>query len=285
MRSSLITPPEPSAPVAAAGDFEDLFEQFTPSEELTDTGWLTQLNLEEPRRNLRCMTRGARIRKRMVDVVGASFLLLVTSPVMVLFAILVKVTSPGPLIYKQLRIGMNLRTKPKSDRRQTDAGPPNGEERRIKEDRRQKQNFGRPFVLYKFRSMRIDAEANGAQLASRNDPRVTRVGRLMRLTRIDELPQLINVLKGDMSLVGPRPERPFFIEQLSDQIPNYLNRLGLKPGVTGVAQVLNGYDNDIESFRRKVAYDLVYLQNCCLWNDLKILMRTIWVVISGHGAQ
>lgn len=156
---------------------------------------------------------------------------------------------------------------------------------RRKADRRIKKNFGRPFVLYKFRSMRVDAERNGAQLAEKDDPRVTRIGRFMRLTRIDELPQLINVLKGDMSLVGPRPERPFFIEQLSDQIPNYLHRLGLKPGVTGVAQVLNGYDNDLESFRRKVAYDLLYLQNCCLWNDLKILVRTITVVLTGHGAR
>ena len=221
----------------------------------------------------------------MVDVLGAIFLLVVTSPIMAFFALLVKITSPGPLVYKQLRVGVNLRVKEKKDRRKTDLGPPGDERRVVGTDRREKQNFGRPFVLYKFRSMRVDAETNGAQLAQKDDPRVTRIGRFMRLTRIDELPQLINVLKGDMSLVGPRPERPFFIEQLTEEIPNYLNRLGLKPGVTGVAQVLNGYDNDIESFRRKVAYDLLYLQNCCLWNDMKILFRTIWVVITGHGAR
>lgn len=284
MDVSVITPIAPEAP-PNTGDFTDLFEQFSPTEELEDTGWLTELNLNQPRRNLRCLSKGAQTRKRFVDVVGALALLFVTSPVIALFAALVKITSPGPLVYKQLRVGVNLREQVKTDRRQNNAGLAEGEsERRLNEDRRVKQNFGRPFVLYKFRSMRVDAELNGAQLASKNDPRVTRIGRFMRMTRIDELPQLINVLKGDMSLVGPRPERPFFIEQLSDQIPNYLNRLGLKPGVTGVAQVLNGYDNDLESFRRKVAYDLLYLQNSCLWNDFKILLRTVWVVITGHGA-
>jgi lipopolysaccharide/colanic/teichoic acid biosynthesis glycosyltransferase len=101
---------------------------------------------------------------------------------------------------------------------------------------------------------------------------------------VDELPQLWNVLKGEMSLVGPRPERPEFIKTLSDQIPSYLDRLGLQPGLTGVAQILNGYDNEIESFRRKVAFDLHYLQNCSVWNDFKILVRTIGVVLTGSGA-
>ncbi|MCA8996090.1 MAG: sugar transferase, partial [Planctomycetaceae bacterium] len=102
--------------------------------------------------------------------------------------------------------------------------------------------------------------------------------------RLDELPQLWNVLKGEMSLVGPRPERPEFIEKLSEEIPNYLDRLGLKPGLTGVAQILNGYDNEIESFRRKVAFDLHYLRHCGPWNDFKILIRTISVVLTGSGA-
>lgn len=285
MESSLVKADQTTTDRPVRGDFADLFEQFLPSEELQDTGWLTELNLDEPRRNLRCLSKRARIQKRVVDVVGALILLTITAPIIAVFAVLVKITSPGPLIYKQLRVGLNLREKASTDRRQVGENTPEGmSERRGSEDRRVEQNYGRPFVLYKFRSMRVDAEARGAQLASKNDPRVTRIGRFMRMTRIDELPQLINVLRGDMSLVGPRPERPFFIEQLSDHIPNYLNRLGLKPGVTGVAQVLNGYDNDIESFRRKVAYDLLYLQNCCFWNDLKVLFRTIWVVITGHGA-
>jgi lipopolysaccharide/colanic/teichoic acid biosynthesis glycosyltransferase len=132
--------------------------------------------------------------------------------------------------------------------------------------------------------MRIDAEKNGAQFAQKNDSRITPIGRFLRKTRLDELPQLWNVLKGEMSLVGPRPERPEFLEELSEEIPNYLQRLGLKPGLTGVAQIVNGYDNEIESFRRKVAFDLLYLQNCCLWNDLKILFRTIRTVLTGSGA-
>ncbi|MEJ7592313.1 MAG: sugar transferase, partial [Planctomycetaceae bacterium] len=137
---------------------------------------------------------------------------------------------------------------------------------------------------YKFRTMRDDAEQNGAQFALEGDPRITRIGRLLRRTRIDELPQLWNILKGEMSLIGPRPERPEFMEQLQEQIPNFIDRLGLKPGLTGIAQVVNGYDNELEGFRRKVSYDLLYLQNCCLWNDIKILFRTIRVVITGEGA-
>jgi len=138
--------------------------------------------------------------------------------------------------------------------------------------------------MYKFRTMRTDAEKNGAQFAVKGDARVTSIGWFLRRTRLDELPQLWNILKGDMSFVGPRPERPEFIESLSNEIPGYLYRLGLKPGLTGLAQVVNGYDNNIESFRRKVAFDLLYLQNCSLLNDLKIILRTASVVITGKGA-
>jgi lipopolysaccharide/colanic/teichoic acid biosynthesis glycosyltransferase len=151
-------------------------------------------------------------------------------------------------------------------------------------DRRQSTAYGKPFLLYKFRTMHVDAEKHGAQFATRGDPRVTSIGRFLRKSRLDELPQLWNVLKGEMSLVGPRPERPEFIKQLSDEIPGYLLRLGIKPGLTGLAQIINGYDNDLAGFRRKVALDLLYLQNCCLKNDLKILFRTIGVVLTGKGA-
>ena len=132
--------------------------------------------------------------------------------------------------------------------------------------------------------MTVDAEKNGAQLAVKNDPRVTPIGRFLRKTRLDELPQLWNVIRGEMSLVGPRPERPEFMGELSSEIPDYLQRLGLKPGLTGVAQIVNGYDSDIESVRRKVAFDLLYLQNCCPSNDFKILLRTVRVVLTGSGA-
>ena len=131
--------------------------------------------------------------------------------------------------------------------------------------------------------MRIDAGKNGAQFSTKRDPRVTSIGRFLRKTRLDELPQLWNVLRGEMSLVGPRPERPDFIEPLSEEVPNYLLRLGIKPGLAGLAQVLNGYDNDIAGFRRKVALDLLYLQNCCVANDLNISFRTVGVVLTGKG--
>jgi lipopolysaccharide/colanic/teichoic acid biosynthesis glycosyltransferase len=182
-------------------------------------------------------------------------------------------------------VGLNLRQSAR-DRRTRVNGAPDGMERRQPgRDRRGPPSYGKPFVLYKFRTMRIDAERNGAQLAVKGDPRVTRVGRFLRKTRLDELPQLWNVLRGEMSLVGPRPERPEFCEKLSSEIPNYLNRLGLKPGLTGLAQIINGYDTDLDSVRRKVNFDLLYLQNCCVWNDLKILFRTVGVVLRGSGAH
>ncbi|MCG6157123.1 sugar transferase [Rubinisphaera sp. ICM_H10] len=204
---------------------------------------------------------------------------------MLLTAIAVKLTSPGPAIFRQKRVGLNLR-KNRPDRRQLELGPPSelGERRTSDSDRRTKAKYGREFTLYKFRTMRTDAEKHGAQFAQKNDPRVTSLGRFMRKTRLDELPQLLNVIRGEMSMVGPRPERPEFIAGLSEEIPNYVQRLGLKPGLTGLAQIENGYDNNTESFRRKVVYDLLYLQNCCFWNDIKILFRTIRVVMTGSGA-
>jgi lipopolysaccharide/colanic/teichoic acid biosynthesis glycosyltransferase len=208
------------------------------------------------------------------------------APVMVLAAILVKLTSRGPVIYRQTRIGLNLRTKKATDRRQEfredQAEQP--DRRRPGSDRREVSNYGRPFTIYKFRTMRQDAELSGARFAESGDSRVTTIGRLLRRTRVDELPQLWNILCGDMSLIGPRPERPEFMANLQQHIPNFIDRLGLKPGLTGIAQVVNGYDNELEGFRRKVGYDLLYLQNCSFWNDLKILFRTIRVVITGEGA-
>ena len=253
---------------------------FVGDESLPDVPWLTRLDLDSPRTNVHCLSPGMRAAKRAMDIVGALLLLLALWPVMLVTALLVKLTSPGPVIFRQTRVGLNLRA---ADRRR-DSGSDAAEDRRARRDRRVQPAYGRHFVLYKFRSMRIDAESNGAQFAVQGDARVTPVGRFLRLTRLDELPQLWNVLKGEMSLVGPRPERPEFIEELSEQIPDYLQRLGLKPGLTGVAQIVNGYDNDIESFRRKVAFDVLYLQNCSLWNDLKILFRTIRVVLTGSGA-
>lgn len=280
--STLVTEPQPQTSGLA-----DLVDQYAVAQNLPPADWITCLKLERPRTDVRCLGERTRLMKRIMDIVVSTTLLVLLAPVMAVVAVVVKATSPGPVIFRQVRTGLNLR-RDRDDRRSSShrsGAPPEGSERRLPgNDRRQHPAFGKPFVLYKFRTMRTDAEKNGARLAVKGDPRVTPVGRFLRKTRLDELPQLWNVLRGEMSLVGPRPERPEFIEQLSDEIPDYLERLGLKPGLTGLAQVLNGYDNNIESFRRKVALDLLYLQNCCLWNDLKILIRTVGVVFTGKGA-
>lgn len=267
-------------------EFGDLFDHYVADETLPSPEWLIQLNLARPRRSLHCISEYTRKLKRALDVVVAAVLLVVLAPVMLIVAIAVKLTSPGPVIFRQTRVGLNLRQR-KNDRRNPNSQvpPPQGiERRRIERSRRRDSGYGKPFTLYKFRTMRIDAEKNGPQFAVKGDPRVTPIGRFLRLTRLDELPQLWNVLRGEMSMVGPRPERPEFVEKLTAEIPNYINRLGLKPGLTGLAQIINGYDNDIESFKRKVNLDLLYLQNCCVRNDLKIMLRTIRVVLSGSGA-
>ncbi len=273
------------APDVRRDEFADLYDQYVGDVDLPTTEWLTRLKLQRPRRNTRCLGESTRLLKRATDVVVASIMLIILAPVMLLVAVAVRLTSRGPIIFKQTRVGLNLRN-PKPDRRHraTDQLPDGIDRRDPNRDRRRDRGYGKPFTLYKFRTMKIDAEKNGAQFAVKGDPRVTCIGRFLRKTRLDELPQLWNVLRGEMSLVGPRPERPEFIETLSAEIPNYINRLGLKPGLTGLAQVINGYDNNIESFRRKVNLDLLYLQNCCFWNDLKILVRTIRVVLTGSGA-
>lgn len=283
--STLLTEP----PVRSDdGNLSDLVEKYSLSGNLPQADWLTRLKLTQPRRNVRCLEMHTRLLKRAVDVVGATALLIVLAPVLLVVACLVKLTSRGPVLYSQVRVGLNLR-KRDADRRKCDVNSPlpSGlpERRASGNDRRTERAYGREFVLYKFRTMVSDAEKNGAQWAQTNDPRITPLGRILRKTRLDELPQLWNVLRGEMSLVGPRPERPVFIQQLSDEIPDYLQRLGLKPGITGMSQVLNGYDEDLESVRRKVAFDLLYLQNCCLRNDLKILFRTVGVVLTGKGAK
>jgi len=150
--------------------------------------------------------------------------------------------------------------------------------------RRRKSNYGRPFTIFKLRTMHVEASSNGPTQTQKQDARIFPVGRLLRRMRIDELPQLLNVLRGEMSMVGPRPECIEYMEDLSAKVPNYLERLGLKPGLTGIAQIESGYANDLESYRRKVTLDLLYLQNCCPWNDLKIMVRTGRVIFSGFGA-
>ena len=190
--------------------------------------------------------------KRVFDIVCAALLCLVAAPIMVVAAVLIKLESPGPVLYRQERVGQN----------------------------------GRTFSIAKFRSMRTDAEKDGQpRWASANDDRVTRIGQLIRRLRIDELPQLFNVLRGDMSLVGPRPERPFFVEQLTQEIPFYALRHSVKPGVTGWAQVRYPYGATVEDSQEKLQYDLYYVKNHTLFLDLVVLMETVGVVLTGKGAR
>jgi len=186
--------------------------------------------------------------KRLFEILFSIGLFLFTLPVFVLTALAIKLESPGPIFYQQERNGLN----------------------------------GRVFRVIKFRSMRVDAEKNGPQWAAKNDSRVTRVGQFIRKTRIDELPQLINVLRGEMSLIGPRPERPIFTEQFEKEIPGFKKRLLVKPGLTGWAQVNGGYDI---TPKEKLELDLYYIENQSFSLDLQILLKTIWVVLSGSGAR
>ncbi|WP_298868378.1 sugar transferase [uncultured Gimesia sp.] len=286
--TTAVSRPLPNKNLIPQGELSDLVKGYLDVEIWRSTGWLTRLDLEEPRVDVRCLSERTRLMKRILDIVVSSCMLIILSPFLLFLVVLVKMTSSGPAIFKQTRVGLNLRNKTTTDRRQEQLNLSQlglSSDRRVPgSDRRDETGYGMPFTLYKFRTMTVDAEKNGAQFAVQGDPRVTGLGRFMRKTRLDELPQLWNVLKGEMTLVGPRPERPEFIEDLNKEIPNYINRLGLKPGLTGVAQIVNGYDNNIEGFRRKVSLDLMYLQNCCFWNDLKILFKTIRVILTGSGA-
>jgi dolichol-phosphate mannosyltransferase len=210
---------------------------------------------------------GERVR-RALNVVLAGAALVVLAPLMLLIAILIKVTSPGPVLYTQVRVGM--------DRRVPGRNGGNG--------RRRLDYGGRPFRLYKFRTMRVNAErGRGAVWAVPDDPRVTPIGRILRKYRLDELPQLFNVLRGDMNLVGPRPERPHIVERLSRVIPDYRLRHRVRPGITGWAQVNGHYDRSVDDVRVKLALDLEYLGRRSALEDLKILLRTVPVVLARRG--
>ncbi|WP_234926101.1 exopolysaccharide biosynthesis polyprenyl glycosylphosphotransferase [Aeromonas veronii] len=190
-----------------------------------------------------------RIIKRGLDLIAASALALIAIPICVLTAIAIKLESPGPIFYRQARVGQ----------------------------------FNREFDVIKFRSMRNDAEKNGAQWASKNDARVTRIGAFIRKTRIDELPQLINVFKNEMSLVGPRPEREIFIKELEVVIPYYRFRHAVKPGITGLAQVSYPYGASIEDAVWKHKYDIYYIKHQNIWLDIKVLFLTVKTVLFGMG--
>ncbi len=233
--------------------------------------WLRQLELPTSRNNIRCLNRRTRFAKRAGDVVLSLVLIIVSAPIAILAALAIKLSSRGPILFSQIRVGLNERNCLNAD--PTD-----------QPCRRETPNYGRPFKIFKLRTMHLAADEGGPRQAQAGDSRIFAVGRLLRRMRIDELPQLFNVLRGEMSLVGPRPECIEYMEELNAKIPNYSQRLGLKPGLTGIAQIEAGYANDLDSYRRKVAYDLLYLQNCCLGNDLRIILRTCKVVLTGFGA-
>jgi lipopolysaccharide/colanic/teichoic acid biosynthesis glycosyltransferase len=217
--------------------------------------------------------------KRSLDISGASIGLLLTSPLWLAVAIAIKIDSPGPVFYRQERVGQNRR---RGDRRSV--ALVGHSDRRLRQERRKAVGYGKTFTIIKFRSMRNDAESKtGPTWAKKNDTRVTRVGRFIRATRLDELPQIINVLTGNMSLVGPRPERPCFVCDLNCKIKDYSRRFDVKPGITGLAQVEHKYDECIEDVSKKISYDLRYIRNWSVIQDLRIILRTIVVVLTARG--
>jgi len=187
--------------------------------------------------------------KRCMDIMGSIVAGIVLSPVCLVIAILIKSVSKGPVIFKQTRLGLN----------------------------------GRSFEIYKFRTMRVDAEKQtGPVWAAKNDHRLIWGGHFLRKTHLDEIPQFINVIKGEMSIIGPRPERPFFVDKFKGEITDYEKRLLIKPGITGLAQVLHRYDESIRDVRIKVKYDQLYIKKMCLFADLLIIYRTLRLVLASN---
>ncbi|MBN2009284.1 sugar transferase [candidate division KSB1 bacterium] len=213
---------------------------------------------------------------RVFDVSMATIGIIMFLPIFMIIPLLIKLDSNGPVFYTQLRVGKNRRRKSRR------AIPADITTDRRMMDRRSNNYYGRLFYIIKFRTMREDAEKKcGPVWASDNDPRITAMGRFLRKTHLDEIPQLINILRGEMSFVGPRPERPHFVSQFADQIPNYVERLSKRPGLTGLAQVRAGYDNSLESVKRKLRYDLFYNENWTMSAYFKIIFLTIYGVAPG----
>jgi sugar transferase (PEP-CTERM system associated) len=199
-----------------------------------------------------CRSSVRNVVKRVFDILASSILLVVMFPVMAIAALLILLESGMPIFYRQVRVG----------------------------------ECGHTFEVLKFRSMRADAERDGVpQWAKHADDRITRVGHVIRKFRVDELPQIFNVLKGDMSFVGPRPERPYFVKELSKQIPYYASRHTVKPGITGWAQIKYPYGASVDDAREKLQYDLYYAKNHSLFLDLIVMLQTAQVVLFGRGAR
>lgn len=191
---------------------------------------------------------GFELYQRFFDIILSAAALIIGVPIILIFGVFIKMEDGGPITYKQERLGKN----------------------------------GREFFVYKLRSMRTDAEKFGAQWAEKDDPRITKVGKFIRKTRIDEIPQLWNILKGDMGIIGPRPERSVFVKEFEEKYPHFVDRLAIKPGLTGWAQVNGGYEMDPGE---KLEYDIEYIKNRSLLMDIKIVLMTVRVVFTGEGAR
>jgi lipopolysaccharide/colanic/teichoic acid biosynthesis glycosyltransferase len=206
--------------------------------------------------------------RRSVNLILALVALIILLPVMLLIALLVRLSSRGPVFYTQVRVGFDRRTTARSSQNH----------------RRERNLGGQPFTIYKFRTMRVDAEhQSGAVWAQQGDPRVTSIGRLLRQYRLDELPQLINVLRGEMNIVGPRPERPTIFAELREHIAEYPLRQRAKPGITGLAQINHHYDRSLEDVRTKVHYDLEYIRRQSVTEDFRIMLKTVPVILLRRG--
>jgi exopolysaccharide biosynthesis polyprenyl glycosylphosphotransferase len=187
--------------------------------------------------------------KNIIDIVISLVALIILSPLCIFLIIGVKLSSRGPIFYSHERIG----------------------------------RYGKPFTIYKFRSMYVNAELNGPELSSKNDTRITKFGRFMRKSRLDEIPNFFNVIKGDMSLVGPRPERKYFIEKITKRAPHYLHLLKVKPGITSWGQVKFGYAEDVDQMVKRLKYDMIYLDNMSLYVDIKIIIYTLLTIVRRKG--
>lgn len=266
------TPPDVVDPTGTTYQRPKRIERVvdTPVESSRPIALFVDAGRERRPRTLPPLTPPARsdqlVRALNIAIAGTALLLL--APVLVLVAVAIALSSPGPIIYAQTRVGQDRRRRTRSssvfDRRTCDLG-------------------GRVFRIYKFRTMRIDAERRGVQWATKNDPRVTMLGRILRQTRLDELPQLINVVLGDMNIVGPRPERPSIVRRLAESIEEYPLRHWAKPGITGLAQINLSYDTCLDDVRAKVRYDLEYIQRQSVTEDLRIMLCTMPAMLFRRG--